>query len=171
MLDINKLKSLGNVKTFKADEYIFYEGEKGSEMFLVLSGKIEILKNSIDGSQIKLAEIKPGNFFGEMSVLDDQPRSATAIAATDSILISIGKNNFEAFLCVQPEMTLKIMNVLCSRIRSLNTEISRYKEGLQEPRLQAVEAKSAVIYENLENSILPRGHKFYSIAQPSSYSE
>ena len=76
-------------------EYIFREGELGTEMFIIHEGKIEIL-NLMNGKEVAIAVLEKGDFFGEMSVLEDLPRAASARAATDCRLLQINGTTFDA---------------------------------------------------------------------------
>jgi uncharacterized protein (DUF2225 family) len=117
------------MKKFKADEYIYCQGDNGNEMYIILSGKVDIYINDMDGLSVKLSEMGPGELVGELSLIDNQPRSASAIAVTDTLVISINRSKFEPFIVSQPEMAYKIMKGLSARIRFLSDELVKLKEG------------------------------------------
>src|SRR3990172_5823030 len=73
---------------FKTGDFVFREGELGTEMFIVHEGRIEILK-SFQGEERSLAVLEKGDFFGEMAILEDLPRNASARALTDAKLLQI----------------------------------------------------------------------------------
>lgn len=181
MLDLEKLKSLGSIRTFKEDETIFYEGECGSEMYMVLRGQVGIFVNSFDGNPINLTVLNSGDFFGEMSVLDGQKRSASAISMCDSILLGLNKDNFEAFISAQPSVALKIMKGLCLRIRNLNAELSKATEGSRKPadhtgtietsREEKKVTASDVLPAKPKSSLFPKGHKPYISIAPETYND
>uniref|UniRef100_A0A7C4UBR4 Crp/Fnr family transcriptional regulator n=1 Tax=candidate division WOR-3 bacterium TaxID=2052148 RepID=A0A7C4UBR4_UNCW3 len=87
-------KTFGNLKVLKQGEILFREGDPGEEMFLIKKGEIKITKKIGDEDKV-LAILKEGDFFGEMAIIDKAPRSATAIASTDTELIVVDR---EAFL-------------------------------------------------------------------------
>ncbi len=72
-----------------AGSYVFREGESGNCMFVVIQGDVEVLKNSRSGHDSRVAVLGPGDWFGEMSIIDVQPRSATVLTAAPSRLIKV----------------------------------------------------------------------------------
>lgn len=79
-----------------AGEPIFREGELASEMFIVLSGEVEVLKKSKRGNEVRVAMLGAGDWFGEMSILDIQPRSATVIAIAPTKLLRLTSESLDA---------------------------------------------------------------------------
>ena len=98
-------------KTVKKGEQLFSEGETGSAMFIVKKGSIKILKEGFLGETV-LTQINPGEFLGEMAVIDGSPRSAAAKAAVDSELLEIKQESFEKMKKEHPETAIKIMDLL-----------------------------------------------------------
>ena len=92
----------------KKDATIFKEGNKGMFMCIVVSGRVDILKDTPDHVAKKVATVRPGKSMGEMSLLDDQPHSATAVASEDTNLLMLTRMNFERLAQEQP--------VLCNRV-------------------------------------------------------
>ncbi|MDD4801947.1 MAG: DUF2225 domain-containing protein [Syntrophomonas sp.] len=129
MFDIRSLAKIGTAKRFFTDEIFFNEGDPGHELFILLKGKVAVLLNSIDGSQFKVAELGPGAFFGEMSLLEGMPRSATILALEESIVIAVDQNNFVELISHQPELIFRIMKGMSSRLRQLNEEVAGLKTG------------------------------------------
>ena len=129
MLDIASIAKLGGARKYNIDETIFYAGDSGHEMFIILKGKVGVLINSIDGFPIKVAELGPGDFFGEMSLLEGMPRSATVEALEDCIVMVINENNFEKIIAQQPNLAYRIMKGMSGRLRKQNEEISQLKHG------------------------------------------
>lgn len=99
-----------------AGEFLFREGELGTEMFILQEGQVEILKtvNSVDE---QLAVLEKGDFFGEMSLLEDLPRTASARAVTDCKVIRINGATFDQMLRTKPEIAVRIMRKLSRRLR------------------------------------------------------
>lgn len=93
---------------------IFKEGSKGMFMCIVVSGRVDIFKDTPEHVKKKVATVRPGKSMGEMSLLDDQPHSATAIADEDTNLLMLTRMNFERLTQEQP--------VLCNRVL---TQIAR----------------------------------------------
>lgn len=109
-------------KSFQAGEVIFREGEEAREMYVILRGSIEIFKEVGDSRKI-LNTFKEGDLFGEMALVDEKPRSATAVSRTDVDLFVIGNADLERIVKHQPEFVLKIVRVLSNRLRQADTLI------------------------------------------------
>jgi hypothetical protein len=107
---------------FKTGEYIFQEGERGSEMFIVQEGKVEILKK-LGGAERRLAMLEEGDFFGEMAILEDLPRSASARAATDCALLRIDSTTFDQMVRHHPEIPVRMLRKLSSRLREASPHL------------------------------------------------
>lgn len=120
---MKQLKKISKPKQFAKDEYICYEGQPGSEMYIILKGSIGVYVTSAIGTLTEIAQIQQGNFFGEMALFDNLPRSASCIALEDTLCVAINKNNLTDFLVTCPEMTEKILENLSARIRKLNNDL------------------------------------------------
>jgi CRP/FNR family transcriptional regulator len=81
----------------------------GEVLYLVREGRVDILKKLADGSEKTLASLKPGEFLGEMTLIENQPRSATARVADESVLLVMTKRSFQAMLEKYPSMSVKIL--------------------------------------------------------------
>jgi CRP/FNR family transcriptional regulator, cyclic AMP receptor protein len=102
---------------YGASEIIFLEGSPGAEMFIVYSGRVQLTTNA-PGYEIVLGEVGAGDFFGEMSLVDLSPRTATAKAVEDDTrLVAIDQAKFLYMVGQQPAFALTIMHALCRRIR------------------------------------------------------
>lgn len=99
-------------------DIIFSEGEIGTEMYIIQSGTVELLKE-IGGETRVLATLEKGDFFGEMSVLEDLPRTASARARTDVELVRINGATFDAMLKSNTEIAVRMMRKLSRRLREL----------------------------------------------------
>lgn len=102
-----------------AGEYVFREGDLGTEMFIIHRGRVEILKRvgDGDGREAQLAVFEQGDFFGELSLLDDRPRSASVRAIEDTLLISVSGASFIQMLSENPEIAVRMMRKLSRRLR------------------------------------------------------
>jgi CRP-like cAMP-binding protein len=99
-----------------AGDYIFREGELGTEMYIVNEGQVEIL-NRVGGEEKLLAVLDKGDFFGEMALLEDRPRAASARAVTPARLLQINGSTFDQMLREQPEIAVRMMRKLSRRLR------------------------------------------------------
>jgi CRP/FNR family cyclic AMP-dependent transcriptional regulator len=105
------------LRTYGASEIIFEEGSAGAEMFIVYSGRVQLTTNA-PGHEVVLGEVGSGDFFGEMSLVDLSPRTATAKAVEDDTrLVAIDQAKFLYMVGQQPAFALTIMHALCRRIR------------------------------------------------------
>ena len=86
-MDIDLLKKCGTTVTYKNGQAICREGEAGHSMFILLRGSVEIIINSFSDNVQSLGCMPEGSFFGEMSLLEDKPRSATIIANSDEVIV------------------------------------------------------------------------------------
>ena len=117
------LKSGGGAAGFEdyivkraAGESIFAEGDVGTEMFVIQSGSVEIAKRVKDELKT-LAVLEKGDFFGEMSILEDVPRTADAIAKTDVELVKINQSTFDEMLRHNTEIAVRMLRKLSRRLR------------------------------------------------------
>ena len=108
-------------KNLKAGEMLFREGEKGAEMYLIRSGKVEI-SHSAGGQKKVLATLSEGSFLGEMAIVDEAPRSATAIAVADVSLLILDRSAFKAQLQENP-MIEYLITSLVKRLRETNEQV------------------------------------------------
>jgi hypothetical protein len=104
-----------------AGQEIFQEGRKGEEMFIIEDGEVEIVKLHGPVERL-LSTLGPGDFFGEMSLLEGQPRMATARAKSDLKLLPIDASTFDQLLRENPEITIRMMRRLSQRLRRYEEE-------------------------------------------------
>ena len=102
-------------RTYRKDAMLFAEGEPGHELFIIQSGSIGISK-IVDGKEVLLGTLKPGDILGEMALLEDKPRAASAVALEDCTVMAVSKSNFELLIREQPQVVSKITTLLASRI-------------------------------------------------------
>ena len=106
------------VRSFKAGEVIFQQGDAAEEFYVIQSGTVEIrLGNRV------LDTLPELSIFGEMALIDRSPRSATAVAATDVSLVPVGEKQFLFLVSRTPHFALNVMRVLAQRLRTTNRAI------------------------------------------------
>ena len=101
---------------YEAGEQVFDEGELGTEMYIIQEGRVEILKQ-LQGEARQLAVLEKGDFFGEMAILEDLPRTASARALTAVKLLMINGATFDQMLRSNPEIAVRMMRKLSRRLR------------------------------------------------------
>ena len=105
------------VKQFRKNETILYEEDTNEVMYIILMGKVKVIKTTEDGKEIIMAMHKSGSFFGEMSLIDGKTTPASVIATEDSLIALISKNDFLSIVFNQNTVTKNMMEILCSRLR------------------------------------------------------
>lgn len=104
------------------DTFVVHEGSPGHTFFLVTAGRIKVALTR-RGRDVVLAELGPGDYFGELSVIDGQPRSADAIAAVRSELYELSQDAFFGLLQAEPGIARKLLVELCRRLREADKQI------------------------------------------------
>jgi len=102
-------------RQYKDNDIVFSEHEPGDELYIIQRGRIKITK-IVNNNEVLLAVLKPGDIFGEMAILENKPRNATAIAFGDGELLSVSKNNFEIMVRQNPQLGTKLITLLSERI-------------------------------------------------------
>lgn len=105
------------VKQFRKNETILYEEDTNEVMYIILMGKVKVIKTTEDGKEIIMAMHKSGSFFGEMSLIDGKTTPASVISTEDSLIALISKNDFLSIVFNQNTVTKNMMEILCSRLR------------------------------------------------------
>jgi len=130
---IAQLRKISKPKQFAKDDYICYEGQPGSEMYIILKGSVGIYVTNTLGTLNQVATMKEGGFFGEMAIFDNLPRSASCIALEDTICMAVDKGNLKEFLVTCPDIAIQMLNNMSGRVRNLNDEL--YKSNRESEKL------------------------------------
>jgi len=115
-------------RSYPKNTMVFSECQPGQELYIIQKGSVKITK-IVNDNEVMLALLKPGDIFGEMSLLEDKPRSASAIAHDDAVLLAVNKANFKRMVSAQPQIITRLTQLLSERIwfiykQLANTEIS-----------------------------------------------
>lgn len=105
-------------------EVLFHEGDEGDRIYVVTDGKIKLGRTAQDGRENLLALLGPGQMFGELSLFDPGPRSATATAVTESSLLALGHADLIPLLTGRPEVARGLLLQLASRLRRSNDTLA-----------------------------------------------
>lgn len=159
---LSALANCATRKSFPKNSLIINEGDPAGPLFIILSGKIRVFLDSESGKSITLAIQKSGSYFGELSLLDDQPRSASIITLEPTLCALIPKQSFVDWLRTHPEdAALGVMRGLTRRIRTLTDNVrglalynvyTRLSKTLHE--LAVVENDELVIREKVSHQEL-----------------
>jgi CRP/FNR family cyclic AMP-dependent transcriptional regulator len=98
-------------------------GDATDSLYIVLSGRLKVMMSDADGKEVILCILGPGEFFGEMGLIDDAPRSASVVAIESCELLSIAKRDFKKCLADNFEMTMAVMRGLVRRLREADRKI------------------------------------------------
>lgn len=104
-------------------ETIFMKGDAGASLFAVCSGMVEVLVPSAEGKNAVINLVNAGEIFGEIALFDGHPRTTDALAFTDCILMVLERRDFIPLLREQPEMAVRLLEILCGRIRQTTEQI------------------------------------------------
>jgi CRP-like cAMP-binding protein len=120
-----QLLALGAERRFHDGQMIFQRGEAGASMMLALRGQVKISIVSSEGKELIFSIIPPGECFGEIALLDGQARTADAIALGDCVLFTLARSDFIPFLERHPQIAIRLLAVLCGRVRATSDFIER----------------------------------------------
>lgn len=110
-------------KSFRKDETIFQQGEPGEFLFIIKTGKVRVINQSMEGREVILAILGQNEIFGEMAMLDGRVRSATVVAHTATEAILIDEMYFRMLITSNPQFFLKILGLFVGRMRNCNQQI------------------------------------------------
>src|SRR5437870_10111991 len=110
---------------YKAGETIFNEHDLGDGLYVVETGSVRIWVMDEDVNEVTLAELKPGDFFGELAVLDRGERSSSATTLTDTHLHKLSSDAFQRFLIEHPDASIDVICEIAQRMRQTNLLVSK----------------------------------------------
>lgn len=115
--EADKLAPYARLETHRANTVIFEKGHPGHGMMAVVRGRVKIRSPSPGGKEVVLNVIEPGDVFGEISLLDGKERSADAVAMQETELLVLERRDFLPFLEAHPEISVRLLTMLCERLR------------------------------------------------------
>ena len=113
-------------REYRDEEVICRQGESGDRMYVVQSGRAQVLREA-GASQVIVGELRKGDVFGEMSIFDRQPRSATVRAMGSARVLTLDKRAFLKRVHEDPTLAFTILQNMSQRLRALDEEVSRLK--------------------------------------------
>jgi hypothetical protein len=123
--ELTQVASLAREVTYPAGSRIIQEGEHGDHMFLIVDGEVLIQRG-----ETPLNKLGPRDFFGEMSIIDGEARSASATAVTDCLLLRIDKEDFQELLSTYSSAAISVVRALNQRLREVLPDLERAKRGM-----------------------------------------
>jgi CRP-like cAMP-binding protein len=121
--ELDEILRFSSERRVRRGQTIFQRGDNGSSLMAVLRGRIRISSVSGDGKEVTLNVINPGEIFGEIALLDGEPRSADATAIEDTLLLVVERRHFLPFLRQNEDLFARLLAVLCSRLRRTSTAL------------------------------------------------
>ena len=110
-------------KTFKEGETLMEQGQRGLGLIVIVSGSVRVVKKIASGEELEVGTSGPGEFIGEIAVLDDSPRSASVIATEDTECLVLASWTFNAAMKNHPEIALEVLPVVVRRYRETNDKL------------------------------------------------
>jgi CRP/FNR family transcriptional regulator, cyclic AMP receptor protein len=136
--DLKEVAAIVHKREYRAGEPVFYQGDPGLGMYIVKDGEVSIAILGKDGNEQELAVLGEGDFFGELALLDESPRSANAICKTDCTLIGFFRPDLFELIdkknTLGIKIVLKLAEIVAQRLRQTDKELSKVKSQLE--RLQ-----------------------------------
>ena len=121
--DVSRLASAARERTYPKNSVIVFEDDPGDALYVVVSGQVKVVLTAEDGREVILSVRDRGEFFGEMALIDDEPRSAHVIAIEDSRLLVMRREDFQRCLADIPEIAIGMLRALVSRLRQADDKI------------------------------------------------
>lgn len=166
---LQQLRAAASEKTFSDTQLIFKEGDPGDGLYVVKSGTVEISAVVTDGHRQVLGALPPGEIFGEMAVLDQQPRSACASARGNTSVYFLPREPFHDVIRRFPEAAILMMQEISGRLREFNRQYLR--EVLQAERMALVGRFASAIVHDLKNPLAIIGMASDMACAPTSTAE
>jgi CRP/FNR family cyclic AMP-dependent transcriptional regulator len=121
--DIEQLSRAAHERSYPKGSVILFENDPGDALYVVLSGQVKVVLIAEDGREVILSIRSEGDFFGEMSLIDDEPRSAHVIAMEDSKLLVLRREDFNRSLREMPQIAAGLLRSMCKRLRQADNKI------------------------------------------------
>ena len=132
--ELRQVAGIVHRRQYVSGEYVFYQGDPGLGMYVVEQGEVSVLLIGNDSTKKELAVLKDGDFFGELSLLDESPRSASVIALSDANLIGFFRPDLFEIMEKSPgtglKIVLKVAEMIGERLRNTNQELAKLRAEL-----------------------------------------
>jgi CRP-like cAMP-binding protein len=114
---LNAVASMCVTRSFAAGEVLFFKGDAADALYAVRRGQIRIGTGTVEGRHLTLNILGPGDVFGEVALLDGRPRTADAVAMERTEMFIVRRHDFQKFLLAHPDVAVRMIGLLCERIR------------------------------------------------------
>ena len=122
--EVQELIQLAEKRRYPAGDIVLYKGNSGQVMYLILKGSVKVVITDETGGEIILSNFSTGEYFGEMSALDDMPRSANVVTIEDSEFLVISHDIIRISIRKNPDMALKLLSEMSRRLREADQQIN-----------------------------------------------
>lgn len=120
---IEQVVALGTLKKYEENTIIFKEGDPGEKMYIIVEGQVKVTMATRDGTVV-LSEFSKGDLFGEMAVIEEQNRTATATSVTSATLLEIGHDEFFLFVKQHPNFAISLLKMISRRLRETDNLVA-----------------------------------------------
>jgi len=121
--DLVRFAEVTREREYPRNSVILFEDDPGDSLYIVSTGQVKVVLIGEDGREVILSVLNDGDFFGEMSLIDDEPRSAHVIAMRDSRLLVLRRDDFQQQISQHPPIAVKLLKVLVQRLRRADAKI------------------------------------------------
>jgi signal transduction histidine kinase len=149
--ELARLRQVAQALTFRPGEDIFKEGDAGDGLYVLTDGKVEISVRLREGTRHVFSEVEPGEVFGEMAVVEDQPRSASAVACEPVAAYFVPRAEMLELVAASPALALALLREISGRLREFNRQ--HLRELIQAERLAVVGRFANSIIHDLKNPL------------------
>lgn len=115
--ELDALCGMASERRVERDAVVMRRGDPGNSLMVIVHGRLRVSSMSVEGREVTLRVMEAGTFLGEIALLDGRARSADVTAMVDTLLLIVERESFLGFLLVRPEMMLRLMTILCDRLR------------------------------------------------------
>ncbi len=137
--ELSVLRGIMEMVEYTAGQGIIHEDEKGDDFYVLVAGHVQVLVEDATGAEVLVEDIGPGGFFGELSMLTDEPRAATVKAVDDVTTLSLAREEFFSFLMAHPHAGIDVLSVLSQRLNRtsalLRHSVSKNVNEVEEDRM------------------------------------
>lgn len=154
--ELKEVAAIVHKREYRAGEPVFHQGDPGLGMYIIQEGSVSIVISETDGGKKELAVLTEGDFFGELALLDESPRSADALCKTDCLLIGFFRPDLLEMIERKPGLGVKIVTKLAEivgeRLRKTDKELSKLKSQMDAMRLELERKSNGEEEENTQKA-------------------
>lgn len=164
MFKFSQQQQQTNVKKYEKGSVIVNEGASLSEMYIILQGNAEVYQNYQKFNQVDVESLRPGGFFGEMSLFLNQEAFASLVAASDVTAMILNGKNYTDIFAKQPDIAFSVIEKMCRKLDAANKKIDRY-----ENKPKSADSVDDTVPHG--NKLFPKGHGSYALPMSNDKSE